>query len=190
MRKVLLALAMFLAAGVVYAQDHIESRWYGLYTVVDYSYAMDMSKETDKLTMSELTGVVGFQFRHETAVGLGVTYLKESTDGYTQLPLFVELRSYYNHNRLSPLTVLQLGYSLPLGHSSGGDNAITINKGGIFFGASVGARFAINRMLGVSLFAGYQMIMMNEVEYVVDGLLARKEPVQLHLVRAGIGLNF
>ncbi|MBR1517138.1 MAG: hypothetical protein IJ620_03220 [Bacteroidales bacterium] len=189
-KKLFVLLMAVLTTGVVAAQDHIEFKWYGLYSVVDYSYAVNMNKQYGDVALSEITGVVGFQIRKETAVGLGITYAKHSTDGYTQLPLFIELRSHYTRSRLTPFTAVQIGYSFPMGMSNGGDESITINKGGVFFGLNGGARFAINPRFGFSLHVGYQMMLMNEVEFVYGGLLAERKPVLFHLLRAGVGINF
>ena len=78
---------------------------------------------------------------------------------------------------------------MPMGEFSGGEESININKGGVFLGVELGGRFAVTHGFAVSLHVGYQMIMMGEVEYVNDGLLAQRVPVQLHLVKAGLGIN-
>ena len=190
MRRVIMATMFLLVAGIAAAQEHIEFKWYGLYSVAEYSYAVNVNEQYGDISFSELTGIVGFQIRKETAVGFGVTYMKEATDGYTQLPLFIELRSHYSRSRLSPSTQVQLGYSFPVGLSNGGDEQVSINKGGVFFGLAGGARFAINPKFGISVHAGYQMVLLKEVEFIHEGLLAERKPVLFHMLRGGVGINF
>ncbi len=192
MKKVILAFALLLFVHALSAQDHVEFRWHGLYSVIDYAYAINVNDDPAEAqtSFSELTGVVGFQLRKETALGLGVTYFSDPTNAYTQMPVFLEYRSHFTRNRLTPFTALQLGYNVPIGHSSGGNEGITITKGGVFFGANLGARFAITRNVGLSLFGGYQLMLMNEVEYKHAGLLAERKPVLFHILRIGAGINF
>lgn len=185
-----MAMALLLGAGVAVAQEHIEFKWYGLYSVVEYSYAVNVNEQYGNVSFSEMTGIVGFQIRKETAVGFGVTYMKEPTDGYTQLPIYIELRSHYTRSRLTPFTQVQLGYSFPVGLSNGGDEQVSINKGGTFFGLAGGARFAITSKFGVSVHAGYQMVLLNDVEFIHEGLLAERKPVLFHVLRGGVGINF
>lgn len=194
--SVTLLIAFLLVSAAGKAQGRIEFKWYGLYTVLDYSYAINLNDnvprigEGGRMSFSEITGIVGFQIRKETGVGLGFTCILDPADGYTQMPMYIELRSHYLRSRLTPFTVLKLGYAMPMGESSVGNDAITINHGGVFMGAEIGGRFAVSNGFAVNIHAGYQMILMSEVEYVHNNLLAQREPVQFHVVHAGVGINF
>ena len=194
--SVTLLVALLLASAAVRAQGRVEFKWYGLYTVLDYSYAINLNNnvprigEDGQMSFSEITGVVGFQLRKETGIGLGFTCLLDPADGYTQMPMYVELRSHYLRSRMTPFTVLKLGYAMPLGESSVGNDAICINRGGVFMGAEIGGRYTISSSFAVNFHVGYQMILMSEVEYYHNNMLAQREPVQFHVVHAGAGINF
>ena len=85
---------------------------------------------------------------------------------------------------------MRVGYSIPLGSSSGGDNAIKIVKGGVMWGVDVGVRYAFNRNVSVNAFLGYQGVHLNRVDRYEDGVLGIGRPLLLHNVRAGVGFNY
>ena len=116
--------------------------------------------------------------------------MKDPTGAFTQLPVFFEVRSHYLRSQLTPFTSLRVGYSIPLGSSSGGDNAIKIAKGGVMWGVDVGARYAFNRNVSVNVFVGYQGIHLNRVDRWENGELSIGRPLLLQNVRAGVGFNY
>ncbi len=200
MKKILLLVLICLTMGTTYAASnmklppHIEYRNYGVYGILDYTHYFTLT-EVDFLPefsgFNAWNAVLGFQIRKETAIGLGFTYLSEPSGGLTQVPVFVELRSHLTRDRLSPFTVLSVGYSFPTGSYSGGQQAVSIETGGVNFGLSAGARFAINRNLGVNLHVGYKMLSMRDVR-VNDAPLtpASDEALLLHNITVGVGINF
>lgn len=190
MKKLLLSLALLLAGCVAIAQEHIEFKWYGLYNVVDFSYGKNVNSKYDAASLSQLTAVMGFQYRKETGVGLGVTFMHDGTNAYTQLPIFIELRSHYLRSRLTPFTVVRAGYSLPLGESSGGADAVSIKKGGAYFGLEVGGRYAISPKFGVSAHLRFSLVNMNDVEFCENGVVAERHGVLFHVIGGGLGINF
>ena len=190
MKKLSLTIVLMLAAMVAAAQEHIEFKWYGLYNVIDFSYGKNVNSKYDDVSMTQFTAVMGFQYRKETGVGLGVCFMSDGSNGYTQLPLFVELRSHYLRSRLTPYTVVRAGYTLPLGESSGGTNAVTIKKGGAYFGLEVGGRFAVSPKFGVSAHLRFSLLNMNEVEFCDKLGLAERHGVLFHVIGGGAGINF
>lgn len=191
MKKLFFLLASVCCFCVAEAQ-HLEFEWRGLYVVGGYSYSMNLSTQEGQNTASfhNFGASVGFQFRKEAGVGLGLDYMMDPTGAFTQMPIYLELRSHYLRSRLTPFSVLQLGYALPLGTSSTGDNAIHVKEGGLTFGLQAGARYAFTRNFGVSLFVGYQLVMLNQVEYNIDGGLALREPALLNNLKFGLAFNF
>lgn len=169
--------------------QHIEYKWYGIYGEVDYAHLINVNSE-DTASFNGFTAICGFQFRKEVGVGLGVSYLKDPTDAYSQMPIFIELRSHYLSSRLSPYSAIQVGYSFPLKTTNGGKYAITVKEGGVTFALLAGGRFAITQKFGVNLFAGYQMIMLNKVEHQFLNVPAEEHASLLHNIKFGVGLNF
>lgn len=191
MKKIILLVIALITFSAVSAQNHIEYKWHGIYGTLDYSYMMEVSNINP--TFNGFTGVFGFQFRKESGVGLGVSYLADPTGAYSHLPVFVELRSHYLRSRFTPFTSVMLGYAIPLGTTGEGyydGETLKITEGGVHFGARAGARFAINRTFGFNFFVGYRMSFMNEIEHSFLGLRAELRPAQLHIVEFGAGLNF
>lgn len=197
MKRIILAIASVLCLfGTAQAQRHIEYKWHGAYFVVDGSYVMNLNRApgsngyTDTLSAFDLTLVGGFQFRKESAVGLGVSYIADPTGAYTQMPVFVELRSHFMRSRLTPYTALQCGYSLPLGSSSE-PPSIQITKGGVYFGVEVGARYAVNRQFGVGAHLGYKLLQSREVTRTdAANMPLIADPLTLHLLGFGVSLHF
>lgn len=195
MRKQVLAVVTLLClCGTAAAQRHIEYKWRGFYSVVDFSYVMNLNRqpglnsEADTLSGLAMGVSAGFQFRKEAALGAGITYLYNPDGSYTQMPVYAELRSHFMRSRLSPYGALQIGYTLPLGASS---PAIEIVGGGMYFGLEAGGRFAIDREFAVGAHVGYKLL---------NNTIKRKDPttgedkledaVALHVLSAGITLHF
>ena len=193
-KTVFAAVALLCLCGTAAAQRHIEYRWHGIYFVGDGSYVMNLNRsagdggiaDTVSGFMPSLSG--GFQFRKEAAVGLGFAYLADPTGAFTQLPLFVELRSHFMRSQLTPYAVLQVGYSLPVGASS--EPPVTkIEEGGLYLGIEGGARYAFNRTVALGFHLSYKMLQSNYVlrhDALNAPLLA--EPVTLHMFGAGISV--
>lgn len=170
--------------------QHIEFKWHGLYGVADYDYMTNLNRDDHEVTLNGFSAVVGWQIRKESAVGLGFSYLSDPEGAFSQMPLFLEFRSHYMRSRLTPFTVAQAGYSFPTKGSSSGSEAISIQKGGIMFAFAGGARYAINRTMGVNFHVGYQLLLMHEVERQHASLPADRSSQLLHNVKVGVGLNF
>ena len=191
MKKIILLLAAVATFAVAQAQ-HIEFKWRGYYVVAGYDFATNLNttEYNDRAVFHGFSAVGGFQFRKESGLGIGCSYMLDPTGAFSQLPVFVELRSHYMRSRVSPFSSLYVGYSIPLGSSSTGDNAITISKGGVVSGISVGARYAISRHLAVNAFVGYQELYMGKVDRKTGGLLSDSEPLLFHNLKFGVGVNF
>ena len=199
MKKILIAAVTLLClTGTAVAQRHIEYRWHGFYGVVDLSYGFNLNRApglngaTDTANVFAMGFSSGYQFSKETGVGLGFTYISDPQGAYTQLPVYVELRSHFMHTRICPYTALQVGYSLPLGASS--ENPIrTITEGGLYFGLDVGGRYAINRNFAVAGHVGYKILQSNKFKRYEVGsatLPYLEDPLVLHMLFIGFGLYF
>ena len=194
-KTILAAVALLCLCGTAAAQRHVEFRWHGIYFVGDGSYMMNINRSTSNLSgqsdtvagfMWSLSG--GFQFRKEAAVGLGFSYFSDPTGAFTQLPLFVELRSHFMRSRLTPYTVLQVGYSIPVGASS--EPPVTkIEEGGIYLGVEVGGRYAINRTVALGLHVGYRLLQSNSVlRHDLANQPVPSNPVTLHMIGGGVSI--
>lgn len=193
MKKALLLLAAVTLFVAAQAQPkHVESYWHGLYGVAGYDFSTNINKTKyeDKATFHGFYAVGGWQIRKESGVGIGVEFLKDPSGAFTQLPVFFELRSHYLRSRLSPFSSVYVGYAIPLGSSSGGDNAVKIATGGAMWGVDAGVRYAINRNMAVSAFVGYRGIHLNRVDRYFNGELGIGTPILLHNLKAGVGFNY
>ena len=129
-------------------------------------------------------------FSKEAGVGLGVTYVSDPSGAFTQMPAFVELRSHFMRSRMTPYTVLQMGYCLPLGSSSAPPK-VEITKGGLYFGASLGARYAVDRSFAIGVHVDYKMLQSREVtRYDINNKPELTDPIVLHTVGGGLSLYF
>ena len=191
MKRFLLLLASVAVFGAAQAQ-HIEFKWRGFYVCGGYDHAMNLNKTPyeDQVAFNGFSVAAGFQFRKETGLGLGASYMHDATGAFSQLPIYVELRSHYLRSRLTPFTTIYVGYSIPLGSSSGGTESIQVKEGGITSGANVGVRFAFTRKFGVHAYVGYQELYMTKVNRKVNGRLAETQPLLLHNLKFGVGVNF
>lgn len=197
MKRIILAAAMLLClAGTAAAQRHIEFRWRGIYFVADAAYAFNLNRSPGLNGIADsVSGIMpsligGFQFRKEASVGLGFAYLADPTGAFTQLPLFVDLRSAFTRNRLTPVAAIQAGYSLPVGASS--EPPVTkIEEGGVYLGIEVGARYALNRSTAVGAHVGYRLLHSNKVmrsDDMNDPMLT--ESATLHMLAFGAYFTF
>ena len=192
MKKVILLAVAVFAMMTAQAQRHVEFKWHRWYGVAGYDFSTNINKTRfeDKATFHGVYAIGGWQIRKESGVGLGVEFLKDPTGAFNQLPVFIELRSHYFRSQLTPYTSVSVGYSIPLGSSSGGENAIKIKTGGAIWGVNVGARYAITRTFAVSAFVGYQLIALRKVGLYADGQLETTQPVTMHNFKVGVGFNF
>ncbi|MBR1851139.1 MAG: outer membrane beta-barrel protein [Bacteroidales bacterium] len=192
-KKLLLFAAVLVGVVSASAQNHIEFRWHGYYGVGEYAFMTNLNttKYNDTANLNGFTFVSGFQFRKEAGLGLGFTFLSDPRGSFTQLPVFFELRSHYSRSRLSPFSVLQLGYTIPLGTTGPAPKSVSIEEGGLYFGLNGGVRYAITRNVGVNLNVGYQLIFMNDVRQCdPNGIPALNDAILFHMFRVGAGINF
>lgn len=200
MKKIVIALvAIVTLCGAAQAQRHVEYRWHGVYLVGDASYGFNLNRSIDEYDTIACTlnafmpgFSTGFQFRKEAGLGVGFNYVADPTSAYTQLPVFVELRSHFWRNQLTPYSVLQVGYSLPLGASSEADPVSSkIEEGGLYFGLEVGARYAFSRSLAVAGHVGYRLLQSNLVSRTDNqGHAILSVPVTLHVLTFGASIYF
>ncbi len=181
-------------AGTKARPPHIEFKYFGFYSVVDYTFMSNLNKVhgeyIDDYTLSGITAVVGWQWRKASAVGIGFSYLNDATGAFSQIPVFLEFRSHYLRNRVTPYTAIQMGYSIPFGSSSNAADYTRLDKGGITMGLQGGIRFAIRPRFGLNLYVGYQMLQENSVERGIGNEAATRLPEQYHNLKCGIGVNF
>lgn len=191
MKKIILLLAAVVGLMAAQAQ-HVEFKWHRCYGVAGYDFTTNLNKTdwNDKATFNGFYAVGGWQIRKESGIGLGVEYLRDASGAFSQMPVFIEVRSHYLRNRVTPFSSAYVGYSIPLGSSSGGEDAIQIAKGGPTWGLSVGARYAFSRKIGINAFIGYQGIYMGSVERKKDGQLDNNRPLLLQNFKVGVGFNF
>lgn len=200
MKKIIIAIvAMVSLCGYAQEQRHIEFRWHGVYLVGDASYGFNLNREMDEYDTIATTlnafmpgFSVGYQIRKETGIGVGFNYVADPTGAYTQLPVYAELRSHFWRNQLTPYTVLQVGYTLPLGASSVADPVSSkIEEGGLYFGLEVGARYAISRSLAVAGHVGYRLLQSNLVSRTdLQGHSILSVPITLHVLAIGASVYF
>lgn len=192
MKKTLIvAVALLCLSGTAVAQRHIEFRWHGLYCVGDVSYAFNVNRSSETGIADTVSGFIpsfsaGYQFRKEAAVGMGFSYLADPTGAFTQLPIFVELRSHFMRSQLTPYTVLQVGYTLPLGSSSE-PPSVKIEEGGLYLGLEVGGRYALNRTVALGVHAGYKLLYSNSVQRTdASNNPILSESVALNMINFGV----
>lgn len=206
MKKLILILAIIASVNVVKAEtpilqksavdgkSHIEFKYYGLYGVVGYDClpALSINGAYPKPVMNGATGVIGFQFRRQSAIGIGVSYFADKTGLFSQMPLFLEFRSHYLRSRVTPYSAVKVGYSFALGsrYQQGADSWY-IDKGGVMLGVEVGGRLAITHKFGMSLGVGYMLLHSNNVEYCDANMVpATNESVLMHNLKISLALNF
>lgn len=205
MKKTLLLLSLLTLITAVRAEQlsplaqmtnppHIEFKYYGFYSVIDYTFMTNLNKVhgeyIDDYVLNGITAVAGWQWRKESAVGLGFSYLNDATGSFSQIPVFLEFRSHFLRNRVTPFTAVQLGYSIPFGSKNAELDYTRIDEGGITMGFSAGIRFAIKQKLGLNVYAGYQLIQNNSVERGFNSVAATRLPELYHHVKFGLGVNF
>ena len=197
MKRIILAATLLLClCGTAAAQRHIEFRWRGVYVVADAAYAFNINRTPGLNGIADsVSGIMpsligGFQFRKEASVGLGFGYLMDPTGAFTQLPIFVDLRSAFTRDRLTPYVAAQAGYSLPVGASS--EPPVTkIEEGGVYLAIEVGGRYAIDRSTALGAHVGYRMLHSNKVmrsDDMNDPMLT--EAATLHMIAAGVYFTF
>lgn len=187
------------------APQHVEFKYYGFYCVVDYTQMFCLTNFSgqyqdpatgqivgfyDKYNLYGITAVAGWQWRKETALGFGFSYLNDPLKAFSQIPVFVEFRSHFLRNRITPFTSVQLGYSIPFGSKSLTADYTRIVDGGITFAINIGGRFAISQKFGLNIFAGYQLIHLKNVERGFDGVASTRMSELYDNFRFGMGVNF
>lgn len=207
--SLLLLTAVVAKTAEVWAQSsspqHIEFKYYGFYCVVDYTHMFCFTNFSgqymepttgqvigfnDNYNLNGVSAVAGWQFRKETALGLGFSYLNDPLKAFSQIPVFLEFRSHFLRNRLTPFTSAQVGYTIPFGTKSTGVEYTRINEGGVTFAINIGLRFAIKQRLGINVYGGYQMIQLRSVERGFGGVAGTCMPELYDNIRFGMGVNF
>lgn len=195
-KLILAAVALLCLCGTAAAQHHVEYKWRGPYFVVDGSYLLNINREAglngraDTLNAVNVSIVGGFQFSKEAGLGLGVTYVADPTGALTQMPVFVELRSHFMRSRLTPYTVIQGGYCLPLGSTSEPPKR-EITEGGLYFGFSFGGRYAIDRGFAIGLHVDYKMMQSSKFSrYDMSNVIELSDPIVMHTIGGGLSLYF
>ena len=197
MKKIILLLTAVVGFMVVQAQ-HVEFKWHRAYGVAGYDFSTNFNELTyqDKATFHDFYAIYGWQIRKESGIGLGVEYKMDVTGGYSQLPVFIEVRSHYLRSQLTPFTAAYVGYSIPLGMTGGTDKVTHIQRGGATWGLNVGVRYALPTnygnlsKYGISAFVGYQGIFMDRVQLIEDGMLQNSLRVLMQNIKFGVGFNF
>lgn len=202
MKKTVFLLVAVVSLVAAQAQQHVEFKWHRMYGVAGYEFSSNINQiyfdldegsaiEYDtKASFHSFYAICGWQIRKESGIGLGVEFMKDAVGGLTQLPVFLEVRSHYLRNQLTPYTSVYVGYSIPLGFYGSGAAYTKIETGGPTFGLNIGGRYAFNRKMGVCAFIGYQLIALREVGLYSDGQLQTTQPVTLHNFKVGLGFNF
>lgn len=216
MKKTILLLSLLTLVAVAQAErlssnalqgnpPHVEFKYYGFYCVVDYTFMGALTNESmqylnpttgavegfvDNYVLNGITAVAGWQWRKESAIGIGFSYLNDASGSFSQIPVFVEFRSHFLRNRITPFTAVQMGYSIPFGSKNAEANYTRIEEGGVTFGLSVGARFAISPKFAINLYGGYQLIQCNSVERGFNSVAATRLPELYHHYKFGLGVNF
>ncbi|MBO7489530.1 MAG: hypothetical protein J6T88_04550 [Bacteroidales bacterium] len=173
---------------------HIEFKYYGFYSVIDYTFMTNLNtvhgEYVDSYALNGITAVAGWQWRKESGIGIGFSYLNDAQGSFSQIPVFLEFRSHFLRNRITPFTAVQMGYSIPFGSKNAAVDYTRIDEGGITFGFSAGARFAISPKFALNLYAGYQLIQNNSVERGFNSVAATRLPELYHHFKFGLGVNF
>lgn len=173
---------------------HIEFKYYGFYSVIDYTFMTNLNtvhgEYVDSYVLNGITAVAGWQWCKETAVGIGFSYLNDAQGSFSQIPVFLEFRSHFLRNRITPFTAVQMGYSIPFGSKNAAVDYTRIDEGGITFGVSAGARFAVSPKFALNLYVGYQLIQCNSIERGFNSVAATRLPELYHHFKCGLGVNF
>ena len=187
------------------APQHVEFKYYGFYCVVDYAHMMCLTNFSgqymephtgqvigfhDRYNLDGISAVAGWQWRKETALGLGFTYFNDPQKSFSQIPVFVEFRSHYLRSRLTPFTSLQIGYTIPLGTKNLAEEYIRVISGGIAFAVNIGLRFAVKQKFGLNIYGGYQMTHLNSVERGFNGVAGTRMSELYDNFKFGLGVNF
>ena len=170
------------------------NEYYRFYTIVGLGGAKDLSSE--KASMFGMSAAFGFQYRRTVAFGLVVEFLKDKTNAYSHMPIYVEFRSHLSPRRTSPYTVLKLGYSIPAGSTrKDATGMVKVNKSGIMFGADLGYRIHFDRTFAGTIYIGYQLQpfqverRVNPTEELPGGKYNDHDQVLLHMIKFGATLN-
>lgn len=170
------------------------NEYYRFYSVVGLGGAKDFSSEN--ASMMTMSASFGFQYRRTVVFGLGVEFLKDKTNAYSHMPVYLEFRSYFSPRRASPYSVLKIGYSIPAGSTrKDSEGMLKVNKSGIMFGADLGYRIHFDRNFAGSVFIGYQAQpfqverRINPTSELPVGSYNDSDQVLLHMIKFGVTLN-
>lgn len=197
MKKIIIAVVSLLClCGTAVSQQNVEYKYRGFYGVLDLSYGFNLNRAPGLNEVADTASVFGlslsggYQISKASAVGLGFMYVADPTGAYTQLPFFLELRSFFLRGSLNPYAALQVGYSVPLGAYSE-TPVIKITEGGLYFGLDAGARYAIKRNFAVGGHVGYKMLQSNKVMRCdMAGVPMLEDAVVLNMLFVGANIYF
>ena len=193
-KKAWVALLLVCLGGVATAQRHGSFRTRGFYSAIDFGYAFNLNRgeglnhEADTVAGYEMGISCGYQFSKEAGVGAGITYISDQNSAFNIMPAFVELRSHYLKSNLSPYTVVQVGYSIPLGASA---THVKIEKGGVYFGVAAGVRYSFSKAIALGIHGGYQLVNLRQVDrYNGEPTPWLTGATTLSIINAGLTLYF
>lgn len=132
---------IFVAQSVRANDDYLETGYKGM---ADIGYGISAG-DADAAGRIGFTTTHGYQFNTYLFVGggIGLNYYHEGS--IINLPVFADVRATYpiGDTKFAPFVDVKIGYS-------------AIDVSGYYFTPSVGARYALNENLGLSLGVGYE----------------------------------
>ena len=193
-KKAWVAVLLVCLGGAATAQRHGSFRAHGFYSAIDIGYAFNLDRseglngEADTVAGLELGISCGYQFSRAAGVGVGFSYLNDQSGAFNIMPAYVELRSHYLKSNLTPYTVVQVGYSIPLGASA---TDVKIEKGGVYFSVGVGARYSFSKGIALGIHGSYQLVNLRQVDRYNGGANPwLTGATTLSIVNAGLTLYF
>lgn len=192
MRKIIILIAFLCSIEMTFGQ-HVLFREYGFYGTASYTMLTNLNRKNYAVTLNGVALSGGFEIRRQTCVELGFAFLADNSGIFTQVPIYVALRTHYLDKRITPFTEIHAGYSIPLkktGINSNG-NKMMLEEGGLSTGVNVGARFSFSRHLAVNLYVGWHLLMTNQYKvYEEEGLPKLEDAWAAQNFRFGLGLMF
>lgn len=194
-RKIVcIAVALLCFSSTVVAQRHASFRWRGFYSAIGGAYAFNVNRNADingvadTMAGFELEISCGYQFSRAAGVGVGINYIHDINGIYNMLPTYVELRSHILRTELTPYTVVQVGYNIPLGVAT---ERVKVEEGGLYFATTLGIRYSFNKNIALGLHGGYQLLNLHNVSRKdSEGTPILADVTSLHIVNAGLTLYF
>lgn len=147
--------------------------------------------ENDNDVISSFTMVNGYKFLPELTTGIGVGY--EYYD-WGVLPMFADVRYFFDNEGFSPFLIAQGGYSFTLEQNLGNNywgNQVTKTYGGLMFSAGAGIRAGIARhsALLISLSYRFQKLSYDSENYWESGT-ERRTYTNYNRIALAVGFLF